>query len=127
MLIIGDGKNIWTYDKDLKQVSVKAMPRNTSSIPALVLSGYDPGLPKHYYIRHADGGIRLDGKNKNLQFRRVHLWFRGNRLVRMDLRDRLGHRVKINCSNIKVNRNYSTSLFRFKRPAGVDLLRSKSR
>ena len=42
--LVADGLNIWSYDVDLEQVTVKAQAEALSNTPALVLSGAGPAL-----------------------------------------------------------------------------------
>jgi len=41
-LIVADGKQLWTYDEDLEQATVKDLDAALSSTPAMLLSGYRP-------------------------------------------------------------------------------------
>src|SRR5579859_328493 len=38
-LIVGDGKDVWIYDRDLEQVTVRRMARALGSTPAALLAG----------------------------------------------------------------------------------------
>jgi outer membrane lipoprotein carrier protein len=61
---------------------------------------------------------RLD----DTDFREVRLGFRGDQLERMELSDRLGQLTRIRFSAIEMNPKLPADLFRFRVPAGVDVV-----
>jgi outer membrane lipoprotein carrier protein len=48
-VLVGDGKQIWTYDADLNQVSVRPMGRALAATPAALVTGQD--LDKDFSLR----------------------------------------------------------------------------
>ncbi|MEQ9562316.1 MAG: outer membrane lipoprotein chaperone LolA, partial [Woeseiaceae bacterium] len=80
-LLVADGLNIWSYDADLMQVTVKAQQDILESTPALLLGGSADALKDFYFVgSYSDRGtvwVRLKPKDTDSGFDRVELGFTG--------------------------------------------------
>ena len=125
-LIIADGKQLWIYDEDLQQVSVKAQQQGLQATPALLLSSTESAISKHYDVSYQKQTqtFLLTPKDKNSPFSRIELQFANNKLVAMQLYDQLGQHTVLNFSNIKLNQPLAASTFQFVPPKGVDVIRN---
>lgn len=125
-LVIADGKQLWVYDKELEQVSVKKQTLGMSGAAALFLSGKNDTLAHDFTVKSEklDGGEQYDllSKSKKANFLRVKLKFQGGELTGMSLYDQLGQETGVQFSNIKMNPKLAPSLFKFKVPNGVDVV-----
>src|SRR5262245_57264233 len=104
-LMVADGKNLWFYDRDLDQVSVKPAATSLTATPASRLSG-DGNLAEFFDVR-ADGErdglswVRVVPKRSDADFREVRIGFKGkgkgkaSELSRMVLKDKLGQTVNL--------------------------------
>ena len=93
--IIADGKDLWVYDKDLKQATVSSMENGLSGTPALFLSGYDPLIIQRYRINKIDMPNNIDGYQMHSIYRSadisyMYLGFRNDRLIQLYIQDKLG-------------------------------------
>jgi chaperone LolA len=120
-LILGDGKKLWIYDKDLAQVTVKAMQGNLDKTPAALLSGSDRVLAE-YSIEHRNNWFILTPKTKKSDYEWIKIQFQGHTITAMLLKDKLGQTSQLKFSNIKMNTSLDKNLFQFKPPKGVDVI-----
>jgi outer membrane lipoprotein carrier protein len=127
-LMIADGKNLWFYDRDLDQVSVKPASAALSATPASLLSG--DGKLDQYFSVHADGKrddltwVRVLPKRSDADFREAQLGFTGsgNELKRMVLKDKLGQTVQLEFNSSERNVVVADSEVSFTPPAGADVI-----
>lgn len=124
-LIVADGKQIWIYDEDLEQVTVKPLGKTLGDTPALLLSGAEP-LEKNFSL--TEGGtqdglqwVELTPRAEETGFSRIRLGFDAT-LRRMELLDALGQTTQLEFDQVQRNAKVDPKLFVFKPPAGVDVL-----
>lgn len=124
--MIGDGKNVWVYDKDLEQVTVKPVNQAVSNTPIAILTRLDPP-GNQFNVQEIQGAAGLDWhqlvpKQANRDFKYIQLGLdtAGN-LKRMVLFDQLGQRTEISL-NAQNNVPISGSTFYFSPPSGVDVI-----
>jgi outer membrane lipoprotein carrier protein len=123
--IIADGKELWVYDVDLEQVTVKPMDQALASAPIMVLmknqdieSGFDVseiGQKKYLFW------IELMPKQQDMEYSSVYLGLEGHTLKAMELRDRFGQSTRIVFENERENVVFDTKTFKFSPPPGVDV------
>ena len=133
-LLVGDGKKIWIYDPDLRQVTVKKFDAALGSSPVALLVGESDGkgsdkgaLERNFVLREAGEREGLDWleavpKSADSGFEKLLLGFSGNDLKSMELFDNFGQVTTLLFSNLERNPQLSPTLFRFTPPAGVDVL-----
>jgi len=127
--IISDGRSIWVYDKDLKQVTIRDATSSLGDSPAAVLAG-NVDINKYYVVIDlgvTDGTdwLELTPRDVNSQYKSVRLGFSGDKLTAMILFDDLGNKTQINFLNPRVNMHLDDALFRFTPPKGVDVIDSR--
>lgn len=133
-LLVGDGKQVWIYDPELRQVTVKKMDAALGSTPAALLAGGDDGkggkstLEKNFTLHEAgerDGLTWVEARPKNSDsgFERLQLGFSGNTLKAMELFDNFGQMTRLRFSNLEHNPALDPSLLRFTPPEGADVIR----
>jgi outer membrane lipoprotein carrier protein len=124
-LMIADGKNLWFYDPDLEQVSVKPATVLTAT-PASLLSG--AGDIRALFTVSAAG--RRDGfdwvkvvpKQGDADFREAQLGFGMSELRRMVLKDKLGQTVRLDFHASERNAPVTEAEVNFAPPAGADVI-----
>jgi len=127
--IITDGKKIWVYDQDLEQVVEQEMDMKLGNTPALLLSGDPDKLSESFEISAArytaSGKWRYDlsPKGENNLFVSLQMEFLNDEVLSMVLQDGLGQTTYIAFKNPKVNGAINPSIFEFKVPPGVDVIR----
>jgi len=126
-LIVADGKSIWVYDPDLKQVTKRAQGVEEQSSPLTAL--IDPTrLDREFLVKElgtTDGldWIELRPRDpENASFESARLGFGDAGLVRMRVVDPLGQRTDLSFSKWKRNPSFAGGTFRFAPPKGVDVV-----
>ena len=125
-LIVGDGSKLWVYDKDLNQVTVKAIGQAIGGSPAALLAGSND-IDKDFRISAAgakDGleWIEAVPKSGESTFEKVRLGFSKSGLEAMDLYDGFGQLTLVRFQGIERNPKLSTELFQFSPPPGADVI-----
>jgi chaperone LolA len=126
-LLVADGKNLWFYDRELAQVTVKPVEAALSATPVILLSGSAAQLHDSFEISAAgshDGleWVSVKPRSAEADFNSAQLGFERNRLVRMVVNDRLGQTVQLNFSHSERNARISAADLQFKPPAGADVI-----
>ena len=125
---IADGENIWSYDEDLEQVTVKKQEGLLQNTPALILT--NPGsLESDYVVQKEEGKeqlsrFNLKPKSTNSNFERLVLQFVGNRLDAMEMHDSFGQVTHLQFRKLQLNPILDNNTFVFKTPEGVDVIRA---
>jgi len=127
-LMVADGKNLWFYDSDLEQVSVKAAANALTATPASLLSG-DGRLTEFFTVRD-DGSrdglnwVKVTPKKADADFREARLGFKGagGELQRMVLRDKLGQTVRLDFVSSTRNAPVTDAELKFTPPPGADVI-----
>ncbi|WP_283397262.1 outer membrane lipoprotein chaperone LolA [Wielerella bovis] len=126
--IIGDGKHIWLYDVDLKQITQSNQDQTIGDSPAAILSN-KTALDASYSLKE-DG--KKDGvdyvlaspKKANAGYQFIRIGFKGNTLAAMELKDSFGNQTTIRFNGVNTKPNLSRSAFTFTPPKGVDILKN---
>jgi len=125
-ILVADGLNMWSYDVDLEQVTVKPQGTALGSTPALLLGGSSDVLDDFDYIgSQTERGtvwVRLRPKNTDNGFNKVELGFTGGKLTRMLFGDNLEQTTLIALFDVSFNEPIAESTFEFNPPAGVDVV-----
>ena len=124
--IISDGKQVWLYDTELAQVSVRELSKALGSSPAALLAG-DDSLDKNFKLVNAfrkDGldWVSTNPKDSDTGFNKISLAFKNDVLQEMDMIDSFGHQTKNLFSNVVHNPVIEPKSFLFKPPPGVDVV-----
>ena len=124
--LVADGVNIWSYDLDLEQVTVKPQAEALANTPALLLGGSEDALEQFDFggttIETVTTWVRLEPKDKDSGFNRVELGFIDSELRRMVFFDNLEQKTLIALHDVKVNEPIDSSRFEFVVPDDVDLV-----
>jgi outer membrane lipoprotein carrier protein len=121
--LVADGMNIWSYDLDLEQVTVKPQAEALANTPALLLGGSENALAQFDFggttVEEVTTWVRLDPKNKDSG---VELGFIDNELRRMVFFDNLEQTTLVALHDVKVNEPIDDARFEFQVPDDVDLV-----
>jgi outer membrane lipoprotein carrier protein len=137
--IIADGTQVWTYDVDLDQVTVRDQGEalSRSALSALTDSAR---LDRYFELENAGeeeglNWVRLlprqhngegSGDNEEAgndhEFEQIVLGFKDNELRRMLIADRLGQNTDIVFTSMIRNESLEPALFQFTPPEGVDVI-----
>ena len=121
-----DGENLYVYDKDLNQVTIRKLGGVLGTSPAAILFGSND-LEQNFTLRDAGvkGGIdwlELTPKARDTQFESVGIGFRDGNLEAMELHDVFGNVTLLTFSNIQKNPPLKPDAFKFTVPKGADVI-----
>ena len=129
--LIADGLNIWSYDVDLAQVTVKPQVEALANTPALLLGGSVSAIDEFVIDEAASeaadetGGltwVRMRPVDAEAGFRHVDLGFAGDVLERMVFRDNLEQTTLVFFSDVVVDEPVDAGIFEFVVPDDVDVV-----
>lgn len=126
---VADGDNLWSYDEDLEQVTVKPQQNLLANSPAIVLS--NPSQLDEAYAVSDEGtenGINwfnLTPKSQDSGFENVRLGFAGKQLYIMQLKDSFGQTTQLRFTELQYNPSLANKTFEFTPPEGVDVIRDQ--
>ena len=133
--IVADGKNLWLFDADLNQVTVRNQAQALGSTPAsLIASASDLAtLGKEFELLAAPSEAGVDWvvakpKVKDSSLQQVHIGLRSEDgqmvLAHLDIVDAFGTRSQMRFDKVDVNPSQLTaSQFNFVPPKGADVVR----
>jgi outer membrane lipoprotein carrier protein len=125
-LMVADGKNVWFYDRDLAQVSVKPIDAGLSGTPAMLLSGAVD--VRRNFVLKDDGEheglnwVSVEPRAADSDFRRARLGFAHGDLTRMVLDDKLGQTASIVFDHAVRNGPVAADEVSFTPPVGADVI-----
>lgn len=125
-VIVGDGKNIWLYDVDLKQVTKSNQNQTIGDSPAAILSN-KTALDANYSLKEDGSQNGIDyvlatPKKNNADYQFIRIGFKGDALAAMELKDSFGNQTSIQFGGLNTKPNLSRQNFSFTPPKGVDVL-----
>jgi outer membrane lipoprotein carrier protein len=125
-LMVCDGTNLWFYDRDLQQVTVKPVDTALSATPAMLLSGA-VDVRKSFTIspageREGLDWVLVEPAGAQADFRRALFGFEHGELRRMILEDKLDQTATIIFQKIERNGPVRASEVSFTPPAGADVI-----
>lgn len=124
-LLQADGENLYIYDKDLNQVTVKKLGNALGSSPAAILFGSND-LEKNFTLKEAgakDGMEWLDAtpKTKDTTFDHIGIGFKDGVPQAMELRDAFGQVSLLSFKKFDRNPVMTAEQFKFVVPKGADV------
>ncbi|MCK4710808.1 MAG: outer membrane lipoprotein chaperone LolA [Gammaproteobacteria bacterium] len=123
--IIADGKELWVYDVDLDQATVKPMDVGLSSAPIMVLmkkqrveNEFDVNEVGQHKVLY---WIELTPKNPDMEYSKIYIGMQDGIIKAMELRDSFGQSTQITFENLRTNMIFKPDTFKFNPPPGVDV------
>ncbi len=120
-----DGDNLYIYDKDLNQVTIKKLGDALGSSPAAILFGSND-LEKNFTLKEAgtkDGLEWLEAipKTKDTTFERIGIGLKNGVPQAMELRDSFGQVSLLTFNRFEKNPPLPAGQFKFVVPKGADV------
>ncbi len=120
-----DGEQLYIYDKDLNQVTVKKLGNALGSSPAAILFGSND-LEKNFTLSEAgtrDGleWLKAVPKAKDTQFEEISIGLRNGTPEAMELRDAFGSTSVLAFQKFEKNPSLGATQFKFIVPKGADV------
>ena len=124
--LVADGLNIWSYDVDLAQVTVKPQAEALANTPALLLGGGSEALEQFRFdgsmIENGTTWVRMLPVDDSSGFNRLELGFFDGQLSRMVFFDNLEQTTLVALYDVVVNEPIDALQFRFAVPEDADLV-----
>jgi outer membrane lipoprotein carrier protein len=124
--LVADGLNLWSYDVDLAQVTVKPQADALANTPALLLGGSAAVLDEFEYDGSFEEGgltwVRMRPVDTDSGFKRLELAFSGRTLARMVFFDNLEQTTLVSLTDAVINEAIDPAHFEFVAPDGVDVV-----
>lgn len=124
--LIADGLNIWSYDVDLAQATVKSQAEALANTPAQLLGGSIAAMNEFEFDGvFEDGGltwVRMRPVDTDSGFSRLELAFSKRALTRMLFFDHLEQTTLVSLQDVVVNEAIDPARFVFEIPQGVDVV-----
>jgi len=127
--IVSDGKQLWTYDRDLDQVTITAVSQAFKGTPAAIFAGEDVTRLFDLQAMPDAGGlqwVQATPKSKDSNFDWIRIGLRsapqGPQVVELQLRDAFGQVSTIRFSDIVSNPPLPAERFRFTPPKGASVI-----
>jgi outer membrane lipoprotein carrier protein len=126
-LMVADGEQVWFYDRDLEQVTVRPMAEAMGATPAAILFG-SGRLDDDFVLADAGEGEGLrwllaTPRSGDAGFERIRIGFEGAVPRAMEVIDAFGRTVRFRFESIETNPGFPPGTFRFEVPAGTDVIR----
>lgn len=125
-LIVADGKQVWVYDEDLEQVTVKAQSNQLNPIYVII---NDDKSQQHYDIKHEIQNqgidwISLTPKKANDEVKTVWLAIKDQQVKQIKVVNNFSQTMVFEFNEIKKNPDFGKDLFTFVPPEGVDVVQA---
>lgn len=126
-LIVGDGIQVWFYDQDLNQVTIRQFNIAIGSSPAALLAGSstieDNFVLNELGLQNEIEWLEAIPKSKESAFEFIQMGFSPDGMLRiMALRDSFGQTTLLTFSDLEKNPKLPVELFKFTPPANADVI-----
>ena len=125
-LLQADGDQLYIYDKDLNQVTVKKLGNALGSSPAAILFGSND-LEKNFTLSEAGARDGLEWLNavpkaRDTTFEQISIGLRDGIPQAMELKDTFGQTSLLKFTNFQRNPSLGAQQFKFEIPKGADVI-----
>jgi outer membrane lipoprotein carrier protein len=124
--IVGDGQKLWTWDKELNQVTIKPMTDALGATPAALLTG-DGSLERNFTLKEAGESeglqwVEATPKQQEAGFEKVRIGFKNGQPLAMEVHDNFAQTTLLQFSNFERNVKFDAADFHFTPPKGADVV-----
>jgi len=125
-ILQADGDQLYIYDKDLNQVTVRKLGNALGSSPAAILFGSN-NLEQNFTLTEAgerDGleWLNATPKAKDTSFEQISIGLKGGVPLAMELKDTFGQTSLLKFTNFQRNPQLGAQQFKFETPKGADVV-----
>jgi len=126
-LLVADGTNLWFYDRELQQATVKPAAAALTATPVMLLSGSAEDLRAAFIVaaageRDSLAWVKVTPRSAAAEFASAELGFRNGQLARLVIHDRLNQTDTLEFTDSSRGARVSDAELRFTPPAGVDVI-----
>lgn len=121
--VVADGKNLWTYDPFVEQVTVYDQQKALANTPFLLLASAHQSDWANYLVSEQQEGVYRIApiNNKDANFQWFELAVQHGELVQLRLRDAQGQLSEFRFEDFKLNPEFKKGTFKFDVPDGADV------
>jgi outer membrane lipoprotein carrier protein len=123
--IIADGSELWVYDVELDQVTVKPMDASISNAPIMILMKESDVTQQFNVIEVGQRKflfwVELEPRAKDIEYQRIFIGLDDGEVRAMELQDQFGQSTQIVFDNLRVGVVHNPATFKFVPPEGVDV------
>jgi outer membrane lipoprotein carrier protein len=124
--IVSDGKKIWVYDLDLKQVTVRLLTGGLGDTPAVLLAGRGK-LEDSFEVKNMGTQGNLDWaqlapRRKDGGYEDIRVGFEQGKLKVLEMVDGFGQTTRVTLKGMRENAKIDAARFTFSPPPGVDVV-----
>lgn len=128
--IVADGQQLWLFDADLNQATVRRQQDVLGNTPAALIAAAPDlrGLHSVFALSNApdaDGQqwVRATPKGKDGQLQSMQLGFRQGQLATLEMLDSFGQRSVLRFGPMNLQPGFGSGHFVFEPPPGADVVR----
>lgn len=126
-LMVADGQQVYFFDKDLNQVTIRKFDDSVGATPAAILFG-DADLAENFVLTDQPAREGLDWveakpRSKDSGFELIQIGLKSGRPEAMEVVDSFGRRTQFSFRALEVNPRLPADQFRFTPPAGAEIVR----
>ncbi len=128
--IISDNENLWVYDPDLEQVTIKPVNRSLLETPLLLFTGNKQAIALMYEVSEDKERSTeqttffvLRPNNETSLYEQLWLQFENTEPRGLVIMDSLQQTTTLNFTDVLLNSELPATLFTFEPPAGIDIIR----
>ncbi len=123
--IIADGSELWIYDVELDQVTVKPIDEGISNAPIMILMK-DADVTQQFNVSEVGQRkylywVELEPRASDLEYSRIFIGLKDDSVRAMELQDQFGQSTQIVFDNLRVGVVHNPATFKFVPPDGVDV------
>jgi outer membrane lipoprotein carrier protein len=123
--IIADGSELWIYDVELDQVTVKPMGEGLANAPIMILMK-QAGVGDQFEVNEVGQRkylywVELLPRADDLEYTQIYIGIEGDQVRAMELQDKFGQSTQIVFDNLRVGVVHNPEVFKFEPPPGVDV------
>ena len=123
--IIADGSELWIYDVELDQVTVKPMDQGLANAPIMILMK-QADISEQFEISEVGQRkflywVELLPHTGDLEYTHIYIGIDGDSVRAMELQDQFGQSTQIVFDNLRLGVVHDPATFRFVPPPGVDV------
>ena len=123
---IADGVNLWLYDQELEQVTVKPQESSLGSSPALILSGTQPFTEGYNLEELGEHSgmlwLALYPKDADSTFDYIRIAMEQGVMRAIEMVDGFGQTSRLYLDVVERNPALDRSMFSFTPPEGIDVI-----
>ena len=128
-IIVSDGRELWWYDIELAQVTVRPADTALDGTPAALLAG--PGrADEHFRVAALESVLGVDWfqlvpRSADAAFRALRIGLQGDEVRAIEMDDGFGQTTRIDFFEVEYNPRLADALFRFVPPPDADVVRGE--